>query len=231
MAKQSFNDRMIRRLGAGPNGDPTLQPLQLPGMQPESTRELLDVFESLPKGSSINAPPPTSLTPADKARADYLAKEFLEMIRNTNITASLPAHDSPMLWSNVIDKSVRYVLPAGITAYVPVIRFTSPPGRAARISAYGVDVDGSFTYDDSILWQLTLNGQPIQDLYDWGLHRGSLIQPSSTFIVVPEGQTITFEVRRAVAALVSSNVDMVLKGWTWRLRNDYEGTKSSVTAF
>lgn len=225
-----FEDELNRRL-TGASGDATQQTLSLPGQNPATQRDLNRVLQGQPANSAVGMAPPSILSEQDQARCDYLVREFLRAIRNTNITASEPAHAMPMLWSTPIDLSARYTLAAAAGAYNTVLTYTAPPGRWARISAYGVDVDGSFTYDGSILWQIKLNGQPVQDLFDWGQHRGSLIQPSETFILVPQGQTVEFQVRRASAAGGTSDVDMVLKGWSWRLRDDYEGTKASVTAF
>jgi hypothetical protein len=228
MAQSIFDDEMDRRLQGG---DPTQHPLELPGTTTQDMRDLRNRSNSVPPNGAGAGPGPSLLSPLDKARADYLVREVLKAIRNTNITASEPAHAVPMLFSTPIDQSARFVLPGAVSAYTTVLSYTAPPGRWARIEAYGVDVSGGFTYDGSILWQFMLNGAPIQDLYDWGEHRGSLIQPSNTYFLVPMGQTVFFQVRRAIAAGSPNNVDMVFKGYTWRLRDDYEGTKASVTAF
>lgn len=208
---------------------PIVEPLILPGEKGRS--EFRKIANQDPPGSAYAAPEPSLVTPQDRARTQFLVQKFAELLRNTNITASLPAHADPMLWSNPIDLSDQITLAAAASSYQTVLTFTAPPGRWARINAYGVDVDGGFSYDESILWRFQLNNVNVQSLADWGQHRGSLIQPSETFILVPQGQTLTFQVKRAVAAAGTNLVAMVFKGWTWRLRDDYEGTKASVTAF
>jgi hypothetical protein len=76
-----------------------------------------------------------------------------------------------------------------------------------------------------------LNGVPVQDLLDVVEHRGSMVQPAETFIIVPMGQILLFQVRRTLAAGGTFNVDMKIKGWDWLLRNNAEGTKASITAY
>lgn len=185
------------------------------------------------------APANPLLSDADMARAALLMRRLSALIQNTNLTASLPAHSLPHLWSTPIDQSARFSLPAAVGNYQTVITYRVQPGRWARISGYGVDVDGAFTYDGSILWQIAKNGIPVQDLFDWGEHRGSVIRPRETFITgngdngtnQGSGDVFTFSVRRAIAAGAPSIINMALVGWTWRPRNNYEGTQNSVTAF
>ncbi len=182
-----------------------------------------------------DASKPSLLSDADMARVEYLLRRISALFQNTNITASLPAHSTPDPWATPIDLSALFVLPAVVGAYTTVISYRASPGRWARISGYGVDVDGAFAYDDSILWRVTKNGNPVPTLSDWGQHRGSIANLRDTFILLNgdlnEGEIVTFDVRRAVAAGGPSNVSMALHGWTWRPRFNYEGTKASITSF
>jgi len=186
-----------------------------------------DVFEGNPPGTL--APEPL-VSDSEQRIIDALVRKFAQWSRNTNITAALPAHSAPGYWSEPIDLSDRYSLPAAVGDYVTVLSYTAPEGRYGRIAAYGFDV-ASFTYDGSILWQIVLNGQPVYSLQNIANHRGSMVQPAPTFIIVPQGQTVQFQVRRAVAAGGDSDVDMKLQGWDWSLRKNAEGTKSSVLAY
>jgi hypothetical protein len=189
-----------------------------------------DVFEGNSPGTSVPSP---LLSASEQRVVNALVERFAKYARNTNFTAALPAHSAPGYWSNPIDQSAQYTLPAAVGAYVTPtgMSYTAPNGRYGRVEAYGFDVDGSFTYDGSILWRLVLNGSPVQSLLDISNHRGSMVQPSSTFIIVPQGQTLQMQVRRAVAAGGDSLVDMKFKGWDWSLRRNAEGTKSSILAF
>ncbi len=208
---------------------PSDSPLTLPGT--EGRAEFRRIFEQEgPESADRAAPDPISDQVRKEAR--IYARELLHLIRNTNITASLPAHSKPMLWSNPVDLSSTVVLPAAVSVdYTTVLTYKVPSGLYARFDGYGVDVDGSFTYDGSILWQITVNGLMVPTLGGWGEHRGTIAIPRKTFIVVPQDQTIAFGVRRAVAAGGTNSVVMALKGWTWKLRKNFEGTKASVTAF
>lgn len=179
------------------------------------------------------------LSDADKARADYLIKALGAFIQNANITVSQPAHNEPNLWSTPIDLSAQVVVPAAVGDYVPVISYKVQPGRWLRIKGYGVDVSdpAGYTYDGSLLWRIRKNGINVETLADWGEHRGSVIRPRETFLLASgdvtsgDGDVVTFEVRRAVAAAVTATVQMALVGYTWRPRNNYEGTKAGTTAY
>lgn len=181
------------------------------------------------------------LSPADYARAALLMQQFAALIQNTNITTSLPAHNAPNLWSEPIDLSGQTVVPATVGVDITVLSYRVQPGRWARINGYGVDVSApaGYGFDGSLLWTIKKNGIPVQTLGDWAEHRGSVIRPRETFVLLSGdngaanggGDIITFCVRRAVAAVNPATVQMVLTGYTWRPRNNYEGTRASVSAF
>jgi hypothetical protein len=221
------DDDLNQRL-FGPAPD---QPLELPGVRGRDRFRGIAQQDAPGSVEALAAMPPLRLSPADRARADALVQRLATLLRNTNITASLPAHSEPGLWSDPIDLSASYSLPAAVGAYTTVLSFAVPSGRWARIDAYGFDVGGGFTYDGSILWRLQVNGVNVPGLQPWGEHRGSLVQPRKTFFLVPQSQTVTFQVKRAVAAGSPSTVTMALLGWMWRLRRNDEGTKASITAF
>ena len=211
---------------------PAETPLDMPSASGRAA--FRNIFEQLSPddAGAARVPPKSNLPPAQQAIVDALFDKFIQWTRNTNFTASLPAHSKPMLWSEPVDLSENYTLPAAVNVdYTDVISYTAPQGRWARIDGYGVEVDGAFTYDDSILWRIAVSGLNIPTLYDWGQQRGTIAIPRKTFVIVPQGQTVVFSVRRAVAAGGTNVVTMALKGWTWRLRKNFEGTKASVTAF
>ncbi len=206
---------------------PFVSPLESPGRRSRThSREIAD------GDAPGTLQPDPAISPAMENIVKAVVDRLSKVARNTNFTAALPAHSVPMYWSNNIDKSATVVVPAAVGAYQTVIEYTAPPSRYGRISAYGFDVaGGAYTYDGSLLWRFVLNGQPVQDLMDIVEHRGSLVQPAETFIIVPMQQKIQFQVCRAVAALAEDTVAMKFKGWDWLLRVNAEGTKSSITAF
>lgn len=214
---------------------PFESPLSLPGANGQD--QFRDIYEGIPSGDAgAFAPPPSPnrplvLSPTEQAKANYLRDLLLKMIRSTNITAALPAHSKPMLYSEPVDLSANYTLPAAAGDYVTVLSYKVPSGRWARFDGYGVEVDGGFTYDGSILWNIQVNGLSVNTLRDWGQQRGTIAIPRKTFILVKEDQLIEFQVKRASAALDVNVVTMALKGWTWILRKTYDGTKASITAY
>ncbi len=202
-------------------------------------------FRTIAQGASALSMPPTSgrnklLSEQDYARSALLLQQFAALIQNTNITASQPAHNQPNLWSTPVDLSATVVIPAAVGNYVGAIQYRAQPGRWVRINGYGVDTtDPAYTYNGSLIWRIRKNGVYIETLGDWGEHRGSVIRPRETFILLngdnaqanSGGDMISFEVRRAVAAIAPTTVQMALTGYTWRPRNNYEGTRAGTTAY
>ncbi len=220
------DDRNLRLFGPQPD-----QPLELPGIRGRDHFRAIAEQDMPGSVAAAATLPPSKTSPADRARAAALVQELAKLLRNTNITASLPAHDSPGLWSLPIDLSASFALPSAVGPYTTVLSYKVPSGRWARIESYGVDVGGGFTYDGSILWRIRVDGLNVPDLADWGQHRGTIVQPRNTFFLVPPDKTVIFQVRRAVAGIATSQVVMALLGYTWRLRRNDEGTKASITAF
>jgi len=188
------------------------------------------VYKGYPFG---NAPGP--LSPKDQAEIKTFAVEMTRALRNTALTAAQPAHAVPDLWSEPVDLQGSVTLqdaadPPG--TWQTGIRFIVPPGRWARIEAYGVDVvDPAYTYNGSILWRILVNNSPVNSLASFGEHRGTLVHPRPTVIIAPQDAIVQFQLRRAVAAVAPQVVNMLLLGWIWRLRNTNEGTAASVTVF
>jgi hypothetical protein len=206
-----------------------------PGL--EQRGNFRDIFESRTPTSQDSA----LLSPQDRARAALLLQQFSALIQNTNITASQPAHNEPNLWSTPVDLSGQVVVPQAVGGYQTVLTYRAQPGRWVRINGYGVDVvsPANYAYDGSLLWVIRRNGIPVETLGDWGEHRGSIIRPRETFILLngdngqsgEGGDVITFAVRRAVVALAPSTVHMALTGFTWRPRNNYDGTRAGTAAY
>ncbi len=217
---------VIRRGMVAPTGAIVVRALPPPpptSAGPRST-QFADLFAAQ-QAQIVNAMP----TPAKE-----LATELMNLMRRTNITAGLPAHIRPPVWNDPIDLSATVEVPAAVQAdYVTAVSFTVPPGHWARIEQYGVNVlDPAYTYDGSILWAMRVNGRFLdQGMTDWGEQRGTMIFPRKTTFLAYEEQNIDFMVKRAVAAGAPQDVQMGFRGWTWRLRNNYEGTQASVTAF
>lgn len=178
------------------------------------------------------------LTPQDKARAALLMQHLSAFIQNANITVSQPAHNEPNLWSTPIDLSAKVIVPLAAGGWINVLSYRVQPGRWARIKGYGVDAQdpfSTFNYDGSLIWRIQKNGIDVETLANWGEHRGSVIRPRETFLLgsgdVGNGDLITFDVKRDFGHLDATTVEMALVGYTWRPRNNYEGTKAGTTAY
>jgi hypothetical protein len=162
-----------------------------------------------------------------------LMAELLKALRRTNITAGPPAFVRPHIWSDPIDLSASVVVPAAVGPYQIAVQFVVPDGYWARIEQYGVTVqDPAYTYNGSILWAFQVQGAFVpQGLTGWGEQRGSMVFPRKTFILGEQQQIINMLVRRATVVGAPQTVQMGFRGWTWRLRNNYEGTQAGVTAY
>lgn len=162
-----------------------------------------------------------------------ITNELLQAVRRFNITAGPPAHIRPSIWSTPVDKSASVVLGTAVTPYTPIISYVVPKGYGLRIEQYSVNVlDPAFTYDGSILWAFTVGAAFLGDgMSNWGEQRGNMVFPSKTAIIAQQGQQVQFLMRRAVAAGAPQTVQMGFRGWVWRMRNNYEGTQMSVTAY
>ena len=176
-----------------------------------------DGFRAIAQGTS---PQPMTSQP------DAVLGRMIQLLQNTNFTAAEPAFNRPHYYSDPIDLSVRYTVPAAMGAYVAAITYNIPTGRAARISGYGFNViDPTYTYDGSILFQIAKKGVPVPGLANIAEQRGTLVLPAETFILGAEvyADCFQFMVRRAVAAIASTQVDLLLRGWTWRPMREKEG--------
>lgn len=221
-----LNERLF-----GPQPD---QPLEQPGIQGRD--RMRAIAQQDPIGSATAeqtmAAQFASFSKADRARASALVQELAKLLRNTNITASQPANAKPSFWAEPIDLSAQIVVPAAVGLYTAVVNYVVPPGRYARIDAYGFDVaGGAYAYDGSLLWRMLVNGNPVYSLNNIAEHRGSIVQPRKTYFLAKEDFTVSFQVRRAVAALATDAVTMAFTGWIWPLRRNAEGTKAATTAY
>ncbi len=209
---------------------PPQNPLDLPGVVGRD--HFRTIFEQEGQSNaSVNQKAPDGLTDSERRIKNALFADLVKYARGTNVTASLPMHTKPGLWSDPIDLSATFADPGTVmTDYMSVVSFIVPAGRWARFDGYGVDVSGGYTYDGSLLWRITRNGLDVPTLAGWGEHRGTIAIPRKTFIVAPQDILVSFDVQRVIAG-AACNVAMALKGWTWRLRMNYEGTKASVATF
>lgn len=165
---------------------------------------------------------------------DAMADALMRMIRYTSITAAPPAHIRPTVWSDPVDLSGSVSVAGVVGAYATVVSFTVPAGRGARIEQYGVNVlTAAYPYDGSLLWRFVKNGSPLDlGMADWGEQRGSMVFPRKTVITLNAKDLLQFQVKRATLATAGAlSVQMGIRGWIWRKRNNSQGTQSSVTAY
>jgi hypothetical protein len=179
--------------------------------------------------------PPGILTPVEQAKVRALALVMGKMMRQVNLTTADPAHVSPTVWSEPVDESARVSIPAAAAlpgVWQDVITLEIPKGRWARIEGYGYSVeDPAYTYDGGIQFRILVNGNPVPSLSTFTEQRGTPINPRKVFFLATSQQQIKFQARRAVAAAGAQDLVAVLTGWTWILRNTFEGTRAATTAY
>jgi hypothetical protein len=188
-----------------------------------------DGFRAIAQGTAPQRG--SGVPPALAAEVAFLMKRMVKLLENTNFTAAEPAYNAPHYWSQPIDLSARVTVPAAAGAYAVALTVPMPEGRGVRITGYGFNVlDPLYTYDGSILFQVCKNGSAVPGLQDIAEQRGTLVLPASTFILAESWREdrITFMVRRAVAAVGSTDVDVCLKGYSWRPLNQAGGPKIGV---
>lgn len=201
------------------------------------------VFGSNPMLPQTNAPPSNipevrpvgaPKTP-DVNAVDYLIQKMSQMLRDTAFSAAQPTHNKPHYWSTPLDLSAR-VLAIPVAAFAPgvwttAITYVVPPGQRVRITNYGVNVlDPTYSYNGSLLFRIQVNGiNKYQDLADWSIQRGTIVQPRSTVMNLVEDDVLTFQVRRELLwAGAPQDVDFCFVGYTWQPRHTFDGSRASI---
>jgi hypothetical protein len=149
-----------------------------------------------------------------------LLERMVNLLANTNLTAAEPAFNQPHYWSQPIDLSTRYSLPAAAsTTWTEVITYIPRDPVSARITEYGFNVrDTTYTYNGDILFRVCLNGSPVPGLENIAEQRGTIVLPAKTFILAHSvyNDRVSFQVRRAVAGSAAVDIDFVLRGYNWK---------------
>lgn len=169
---------------------------------------------------------PVPYSPEFLRETAYLYKRLLTLLQNTNLTAAQPAYNAPHYWSEPIDKSDRITLPAAAGGWVEALSYDVPTSRAAVVNKYGFVVrDDDYSYNGDILFRITNNGNPIPGLESIAEQRGSLTLPADTFIIAENVRQnrVSVLVKRAVAGAASVDIDVVIRGWTWRPLREMSG--------
>lgn len=177
--------------------------------------------------------PPGLIDSEQQAEIDATVKALANLLYNVQMTAALPAHNLPTNWSQPVDRSGVIEVPAAASQqWLPITQFMVGPGRWMRIVSYGINVrEQNYAYDGSLLWRLVVAGVPVPTLEGFAEQRGTLVQPREIFQLAQQDQLVSLEVRRAVAAADPNTVEGCFTGYIWRLRNDYDGTRASVSAY
>jgi hypothetical protein len=188
-----------------------------------TSQAALEIARGMPQA----APAPAN---AEDQYLDRLIKKLDDYYRRTSIIAAPPAHNEPHFYSWPVDISGRVTVPAAVGDWQTVAEYTLENGRCAVINGYGMDVrDAAYDYGGSLLFQVTINGRSVPTLQDFATRRGTLTEPRRTFIkMVQNNDVVRLQVRRAVAAAASQDVDACLVGWTWRPTAAADGSAASL---
>jgi hypothetical protein len=177
--------------------------------------------------------PAGPLSSQQQAEIQGIITALANFFYNTQMTAALPAHNAPTNWSSPVDRSGVVTIPAAADLnWTTICEYDVGPGRWMRIEGYGINVrTPGYTYDGSLIWRLLVNGNPLPTLEGFAEQRGTLVTPRRIFALAQQDQRVTLQVRRAVASVAPDVVEGCFTGYIWRLRNDYDGTRASVSAY
>jgi hypothetical protein len=182
-----------------------------------------------PQPTKVGPGPRPDIDKVEEKRLRALADMLAGALQKAYITAAPPAHNEPHWFSTPVDLSGQVTVPAAVGGWQDIASYTVEPGRRAFIRQYGVDVnDPTYTYNGSLLWQITVNGNAVPTLESFAEHRGAVATPRSTFIRLQEKDIVRLRVMRAVLAAAPQVVYGVLVGWTIRPRRDYDGSLASI---
>ncbi|NEN87938.1 MAG: hypothetical protein F6K48_03050 [Okeania sp. SIO3H1] len=177
--------------------------------------------------------PAKAVSPGQQAVINGIVEALANMLYNTQLTAALPAHNAPTNWSLPVDQSGTVTIPAAVDPnWTTIAEYDVGPLRWMRLVSYGVNVlEDTYTYDGSLIWRILINGVAINTLEGFAEQRGSLVKPREIFALAQQDQKVSLQVRRAVASAAPNTVQGCFTGYIWRLRNDYDGTRASVSAY
>lgn len=178
-------------------------------------------------------PAPGPLSRQQEIEIEAVVQAMARLFYNTQLTAALPAHNAPTNWSDPVDRSGVVTIPAAADLeWTTITDFLVGPGRWMRLTGYGIAVrEAGYTYNGSLVWRLTVDGLPLPSLEEFAEQRGTPIRPREVFAIAKQDQRVALQVRRAVASADANTVEGVFTGYTWRLRNDFDGTRASVSAY
>jgi hypothetical protein len=177
--------------------------------------------------------PPGPLSAQQQAEIQGIVQALANFLYNTQLTAALPAHNTPTNWSLPVDRSGVVTIPAAVDVnWTTICEYDVGPGRWMRITGYGINVrEAGYTYNGSLVWRLLVNGVPVPSLEQFAEQRGTLVSPRQIFALAQQDQRVALQVRRAIASPGPNTVEGAFTGYIWRLRNDYDGTRASVSAY
>ena len=159
-------------------------------------------------------------------RVTYVLRRMVAALQQTNIVAAEPAFNAPHYYSNPVDRAVRITVPAAVTGWTEALAIRPDSGQALVLNEYGWNVrDSSYDYGGAIELRLTKNGQPVPGLEAVTQQRGSLVLPAKTFILAADlhGDYIQVLYRRTTAAASTVDVDICVRGHTWRPLEQSDG--------
>lgn len=185
-------------------------------------QQAADIFAASPLRTAEPAPP---------VEDTAFMRAVDKMLRGTTIVAAQPAHNAPAYMSLPVDVSGRISLPlAASDQWTTIASYQLEPGLRAVINGYGLDVqDGAYTYNGDIVFRVTVNGVSPQTLSEFKEHRGAVVTPRQTVIILKNtGDVVAVQVRRAVAGAGAVNIDAALVGWTWHPTQSTENSQAAM---
>lgn len=151
--------------------------------------------------------PEGKIIPLDPPTADQAAE---------TTPAALPPWNFPTWDSKFFDRVEVIALPGlGLTAQI--VAFFMPAGFTGVVKwLSNIYLGGGFTDGSgNLIWQVLIDGQPVEDYQAITAQLGTLPVPTETFIPVMENQTVSVTITTVVVPGGGASSGARLKGWRW----------------
>lgn len=138
-----------------------------------------------------------------------------EQAADVTPTASEP-WNFPTWDSKFFDRVGVIALPALATP-TQIVAFAMPAGFTGVVKwLSNIYLGGGFTDgSNDLVWQVLIDGQPVEDYEAINAQLGTLPIPTETFIPVFENQTVSVQITVNVVPGGGASTGARLKGWRW----------------
>lgn len=115
-----------------------------------------------------------------------------------------------------LDREGSHAFAGAVTDWTDVVRHTVEQANNGVVSGYGIEVDGSYTYDGTLLFRVvTQEDQALPDLASFSFQRGTIQAPSPTVVWLRPAMSFALQAKRTTAVGATFTVKARLVGSYW----------------